>query len=170
MTTKEKIEVIRAYDNGYTIEYASLNNVIDEFWGDLLAPEFDFSRFKYRVKSNEKIKTTFRLGDVVVYKNDAGYPTPDRFEITKILKDGYELDDTIIRSIEYCKKEFINERDVLWYFEVYDSHQGRWSIFDAGRLTIDEMTKEYAPYDDHIHKFRPFYTLGFSMRELNDNG
>lgn len=170
MTTEEKIEVIRAYDNGEDIEYTNIDSVVEEFWGILLAPEFDFSRFKYRVKSNEKIKTTFRLGDVVVYKSEAGYPTPERYEITKVLKDGYELDETIIRSTEYCEKEFINERDVLWYFEVYDSLHGRWSIFDAGRLTIDEMTKEYAPYDDHIHKFRPFYTLGFSMRELNDNG
>ena len=170
MTTEEKVKVIRAYDNGEDIEYTSIDSVVEEFWGKLLSPEFDFSRFKYRVKSNKKFKTIFRLGDVVVYKSEVGYPIPDRYEITKILKDGYELDDTIFRSIEYCEKEFINERDVLWYFEVYDSTQGRWSIFDVGRLTIDEMTKEYAPYDDHIHKFRPFYTLGFSMRELNDNG
>lgn len=60
MTTKEKIEVIRAYDNGEDIEYTNIGSVVEEFWGNLLSPEFDFSRFKYRVKSNKKFKTIFK--------------------------------------------------------------------------------------------------------------
>lgn len=168
-TLKEKTAILEAMEKGLAIQYSKTDGETDD-WEDLKTSELDFALYTYRVNPNENFKNTFRLGDVVVYKSEVGYPVPDRYEITKILKDGYELDDTIIRSIEYCEKEFINERDVLWYFEVYDSNQGRWSIFDVGRLTIDEMTKEYAPYDDHIHKFRPFYTLGFSMRELNDNG
>ena len=59
MTTEEKVKVIRAYDNGEDIEYTSIDSVVEEFWGKLLSPEFDFSRFKYRVKSNEKFKKCF---------------------------------------------------------------------------------------------------------------
>ena len=53
MTTEEKIEVIRAYDNGEDIEYTNIDSVVEEFWGNLLSPEFDFSRFKYRVKEKD---------------------------------------------------------------------------------------------------------------------
>lgn len=56
MTTKEKIEVIRAYDNGEDIEYTNIDSVVEEFWGNLLSPEFDFSRFKYRVKGKYDVK------------------------------------------------------------------------------------------------------------------
>lgn len=56
MTTNEKIEVIRAYDNGEDIEYTSIDSVVEEFWGNLLSPEFDFSRFKYRVKGKDDVK------------------------------------------------------------------------------------------------------------------
>ena len=62
MTTKEKIEVIRAYDNGYTIEYTDINSVIDEYWGELLSPEFDFSRFKYSVKGKDAFSPSLDVG------------------------------------------------------------------------------------------------------------
>ena len=62
MTTKEKIEVIRAYDNGEDIEYTDINSVVEEFWGNLLAPEFDFSRFKYRVKGKDAFNPNLDVG------------------------------------------------------------------------------------------------------------
>lgn len=57
MTTEEKAEVIRAYDNGEDIEY--IDSVIEGLWGNLLSPEFDFSRFKYRVKGKDGFSPSF---------------------------------------------------------------------------------------------------------------
>lgn len=68
MTTEEKIEVIRAYDNGDDIEYTNIDSVVEEFWGNLLSPEFDFSRFKYRVKGKDAFKPSLDVGS----NNDNG--------------------------------------------------------------------------------------------------
>lgn len=172
-TLKEKIKILEAMDRGETIQYSETDGETDE-WEDLKTSELDFDLYTYRVKPNSKPRTNpdarFKVGDVLVLIIAEGELCPTRYKVIGVSDNYYEFDCTSPYSIKEADEDFINERDVLWYFEVYDSHQGRWSIFDVGRLTIDEMTKEYAPYDDHIHKFRPFYTLGFSMRELNDNG
>lgn len=172
-TLKEKIKILEAMDRGETIQYSETDGETDE-WEDLKTSELDFDLYTYRVKPNSKPRTNpdarFKVGDVLVLITAEGELCPTRYKVIGVSDNYYEFDCTSPYSIKEADEDFTNERDVLWYFEVYDSHQGRWSIFDVGRLTIDEMTKEYAPYDDHIHKFRPFYTLGFSMRELNDNG
>lgn len=172
-TLKEKIKILEAMDRGETIQYSETDGETDE-WEDLKTSELDFDLYTYRVKPNSKPRTNpdarFKVGDVLVLITAEGELCPTRYKVIGVSDNYYEFDCTSPYSIKEADEDFINERDVLWYFEVYDSCQGRWSIFDVGRLTIDEMTKEYAPYDDHIHKFRPFYTLGFSMRELNDNG
>lgn len=165
MTTEEKIEIIKAFSEGKPIE---VYNEDEDMWEAKIRDDWDFEEGKYRKEPEAAAK--FKAGDVLLAKKDEHQASPTRFEVTDIKLGHYCFKDHLDTPIIDVDKNYIDERDVLWYFEVYDSHQGRWSIFDVGRLTIDEMTKEYAPYDDHIHKFRPFYTLGFSMRELNDNG
>lgn len=49
-TTKEKIEIMQAYDRGEQIQISNDNNV----WEDIASPEFDWVNRDYRVKPKTK--------------------------------------------------------------------------------------------------------------------
>jgi len=61
VTTKEKIEVMEAYDNGATIEKATNNN---DDWQMIENPTWTWNIHRYRIKAN------FKDGDWVVIDND----------------------------------------------------------------------------------------------------
>jgi len=61
------------------------------------------------------------------------------------------------------EKEFINERDALWCFIIYDYVSKRYSIC-LFRKTMPEMDKEYAGHHDTL-SWKPIYGLGFKLKE-----
>ena len=52
MTTREKIEVMEAYERGEIIQYTSINGGF--IWSYLCTDDFDFIVSKYRIKPKEK--------------------------------------------------------------------------------------------------------------------
>ena len=80
MTTREKIEVLEAYERGEVIQYTAINGGF--IWVDLYTDDFDFIVSNYRIKPKEKklvtvyeymyqVKSTNRWTTLnILYKND----------------------------------------------------------------------------------------------------
>ena len=158
MTLKEKLEVIKAYAEGKTVE------VYDEDSDEGLAKQhdiWDFEYSQYRIKPDETPK--FKVGDKIVYKSDEGYATTEIYEVTKVTQEGYRLDDMIDRTPKYVEKDFINVRDVLWFFEMYDYATKKYYRHPT-RMTMAEMDEEFGANHDTL-SWKPMYSLGFKLKE-----
>ncbi|WXG60595.1 hypothetical protein VB002_02975 [Campylobacter concisus] len=161
MTLKEKIEVIRAYAEGKPVEVyvKSINQ-----WINKSENRWDFEEGKYRIKPNEATK--FKVGDRLVYKSDEDYTGGILvFEVTRVTKKSCILDGSMEKTHKFMKEEFIDERDVLWYFEFYDYSTKKYSMHPT-RMTMNEMDKEFGAHHDTL-SWQPMYHLGFRLKEDN---
>ena len=77
MTTKEKIEIMDAYDKGESIEYRIKGYTV---WVDEKNPVWDWASLEYRVKPKAK----FKVGDEIVFKEDEKTPLVPSGDIAKI--------------------------------------------------------------------------------------
>lgn len=112
MTLKEKIEVIKAYAEGKAVE------VYDEDSDEGLAKKhdiWDFEYSQYRIKP--EATTKFKVGDVLLAKEDEYQSNPTRFEVTDVKLECYCFKDHLDIPIIDVDKNYINERDVIWFFE-----------------------------------------------------
>lgn len=157
MTTEEKIEIIKAFSEGKPVEVWTIH----EEWETKRKDIWDFQHHIYRIKP--EASTKFKVGDIVVRICDEDWMMPDRRTIER-LKDGICLfaDGSDI-EIEDLERYYVNERDILWYFEFYDYATKKWSMHPT-RMTIPEMDKEYASNHDTL-KWVPMYNLGFKLKE-----
>ena len=158
ITLKEKVELITAYAEGKIVD---AYDTIFQRWFAKGTDTWDFDREEYRIRPNSAPK--FKVGDRLVYKSDEGSKDVERYEVTEATQEYYRLDDMINRTPEYVEKEFINERDVLWCFNIYDYVSKRYSIC-LFRKTISEMDKELAANHDTL-MWEPIYALGFKLKE-----
>ncbi len=158
ITTEEKIELIRAYAEGKTVD---VYDTIFQRWFAKGTDTWDFDREKYRIRPNSAPK--FKVGDRLVYKSDEGHEGIEVYEVTEATQEYYRLDDRVNKTPEYVEKEFINERDALWCFIIYDYVSKRYSIC-LFRKTMPEMDKEYAGHHDTL-SWKPIYGLGFILKE-----
>jgi hypothetical protein len=72
MTTKEKIEVMQAFEDGKDIEHRSFKSAK---WMSCLSPVWDWTNYKYRVKSEaleDRIKAQYSDYEVVMLVLDEG--------------------------------------------------------------------------------------------------
>ena len=158
ITLEEKIKLITAYAEGKPVE---AYDTIFRQWFEKGTDTWDFDREEYRIRPNSAPK--FKVGDRLVYKSDEGSKDVERYEVTEATQEYYRLDGKITRTPEYVEKEFINIKDVLWYFEVFDliSREGR--AYPV-RITMGDINKELAPYHD-VLMWGPMYSLGFKLKE-----
>lgn len=160
MTLEEKIKIITAYHNKETVERLYEYDGV-EVWQPVGLDAWNFELGQYRIKPNSAPK--FKVGDRLVYKSDEGYTDIEVYEVTEATQEFYRLDDMVNKTPEYVEKEFINERDVLWCFNIYDYVSKRYSIC-LFRKTIPEMDKEFAANHDTL-MWKPIYALGFKLKE-----
>ena len=160
MTLEEKIKIITAYHNKETVERLYEYDGV-EVWQPVGLDAWNFELGQYRIKPNSAPK--FKVGDRLVYKSDEGYTDIEVYEVTEATQEYYRLDDMVNKTPEYVEKEFINERDVLWCFNIYDYVSKRYSIC-LFRKTIPEMDKEFAANHDTL-MWKPIYALGFKLKE-----
>ena len=73
----------------------------------------------------------------------------------------------INRTPEYVEKEFINIKDILWYFKIYDHISKKYFIHPT-RKTIPEMDEEFEANHDTL-SWKPMYNLGFKLKENSWN-
>ena len=160
MTLEEKLEVIKAYAEGKVVE------VYTEDSGEGHAKQhdiWDFEYSQYRIKPEETTK--LKVGDRLVYKSDEGSKDVEIYKVTESTPEYYRLDDMINRTPEYVEKEFINIKDVLWYFEGKSLYKNEWSILcGATRQTIPNVEKLYKGKEE-VMFWKPIYTLGFKLKE-----
>lgn len=160
MTLEEKIKIITAYHNKETVERLYEYDGV-EVWQPVGLDAWNFELGQYCIKPNSAPK--FKVGDRLVYKSDEGYEDIEVYEVTEATQEFYRLDDMVNKTPEYVEKEFINERDVLWCFNIYDYVSKRYSIC-LFRKTIPEMDKEFAANHDTL-MWKPIYALGFKLKE-----
>lgn len=158
ITLEEKIKLITAYAEGKPVE---AYDTIFRRWFEKGTDTWDFDREEYRIKPSEDTK--FKVGDILVFIGDVNTPHVTTYEIIEIEQGYYRFSDESLRPIEEVEKEFINERDVLWCFNIYDYIFKRYSIC-LFRKTIPEMDEEFAANHDTL-SWEPAYSLGFKLKE-----
>lgn len=158
ITLEEKIELITAYAEGKIVD---AYDTIFQRWFAKGTDTWDFDREEYRIRPNSAPK--FKVGDRLVYKSDEGSKDVERYEVTEATQEFYRLDNMVNKTPEYVEKEFINIKDVLWYFELFDFISKELHIYPT-RISMSDINKELAPYHD-VLMWKPMYSFGFKLKE-----
>lgn len=158
ITLEEKVKLITAYAEGKIVD---AYDTIFHRWFAKGTDTWDFDREEYRIRPNSAPK--FKVGDRLVYKSDEDYEGVEIYEVTEATQEYYRLDDMINRTPEYVEKEFINIKDVLWYFELFDFISKEPLMYPT-RMTMSDIDKELAPYHD-VLMWKPMHSLGFKLKE-----
>ena len=159
MTAEEKLQVIKAYYEGKPVE---VYDPYISYWKDLKDDIWDFEVRLYRIKPKRTFK--FKLHDNLVCREDAAKPSPTIYTVMHVDDTGYTLNGVEFeKSPEIIEKEFINERDVLWYFEIYD-HVTKKHYMHSTRMTMAKMDEEFGAKGVTI-SWQPMYALGFKLKE-----
>lgn len=162
MTLEEKLEVIKAYAEGKPIEYFSKfhNN-----WFDKIHNIWDLEEGKYRIKPT-KATTKFSVGDNLVFKMDENTSAPVIYKVTKVKENFYDFYNTSPYTRNEAEQDFINVRDVLWYFEIYDYATKKYSMRPT-RMTMAEIDEEFGAHHDTL-SWKPMYNLGFKLKDITN--
>ena len=160
MTLEEKLEVIRGYAEGKPIE---VYNEDENVWETKIYDDWNFEEGKYRIKPEAVAK--FKAGDVLLAKEDEYQANPTRFEVSDIKQGCYCFKDYKDKPINDIDRDYINERDVLWFFEGKTIYGDKWSILcDLSRQRIPNMEELYKRQSDAI-VWQPIYSMGFKLKE-----
>ena len=158
MTTQEKINIMRFYDEGREIEIRCKDS--DNAWSkydNKLCGDFDFRAFEYRVNPRK-----FKIGDVVISKKLEGklLYSHAMSTINEIWTDTYFVDGGSRLSFE-SEDRFIKINEVLWYFESL-GQDGYWKKTNV-RMNFLEAKKEFEN-DESVLRYEPIYTMGFRLK------
>lgn len=164
MTTKEKIEVMQAYERGEKIERRSAN--CEEKWTFVIFPIWNWDKFEYRIRPKEKRSPKFKIGDVLVHLEKKGQPLyrGDIYRVVSIgekytaEEEGYQCKG----AYEHFERIFIKADDVLWYWE-YQNAFGEWEMTNA-RYTKSDLSNEVLGPNERETAI-PLYALGFRLPE-----
>ena len=160
ITLEEKIKLITAYAEGKPIE---VYNEDESVWETKIYDDWNFEEGEYRIKP--EAATKFKVGDIVVVREcDEDWMMPDRRTIERLKGGICHFADGSDIKIEDLDIHYVNERDVLWYFELYDYATKKYSMH-PNRMTIPEIAKEYASNHDTLKWWAPMYNLGFKLKE-----
>ena len=144
MIMERKIELLTAFEKGKTVE---IYHKPGSKWYKVNHDIWNFQDGTYRIKSDRDTK--FKVGDTLVFKDSEEGLCPMTYTITDIDETNYKFEYTSPTAIEEVNKDFINERDVLWYFEIYDYISKEYSMYPK-RITRAELEKEYASKHDTL--------------------
>lgn len=156
ITLEKKIELITAYAEGKAVE---AYDTIFRQWFEKGTDTWDFDREEYRIRPNSAPK--FKVGDKLVFKSDESRMNIGLYKVTEVTQESYTLDDMRERTLEHVEKEFINVREALWYFEIYDYAAKKYTMHPT-RMTIPEMDRELA--SNNTLSWEPIYALGFKIK------
>ena len=159
--TKQKIEVMQAYLAGKEIEYRLKNG--STFWIDISNPVWAWDASDYRIKPEAKITHDFKVGDIVILKNNCNGITVSLCHIYKVDRvngDSLWLD---ISSSCFSVDDYVKVDDALWYWE-YQHKNGLWCITSC-RFTKEGIIKHLSEYG--ATNLTPLYALGARLPEDN---
>ena len=158
ITLEEKIKLITAYAEGKIVD---AYDTIFQRWFAKGTDTWDFDREEYRISPNSAPK--FKIGDTLVFIGDVNTGDVAIYKIIEIKQGYYRFSDRSLRPVEEVEKEFINIKDVLWNFEIYDYATKKYSMHPT-RMTIPEMDEEFGANHDML-SWEPVYNLGFKIKE-----
>ena len=151
MTLEEKFELLKAYKEGKRVEvYDPASNK----WCEKINDIWDFKYGQYRIKPSDTFK--FKVNDVLVHKGDENKLSPSLYTVIDIDNTGYTLNgDEFEKSPSVIEKEYISERDVLWYFEIYDYVTKKYYMHST-RMTMAKMDEEFGT-NHYTLSWQPIY-------------
>nr|DAU39327.1 MAG TPA: hypothetical protein [Caudoviricetes sp.] len=172
MTNEEKLQVIKAYYEGKTIEV--FTPYLSD-WQNLQEDVWNFEKNLYRIKSTYISK--FKVHDTLVCREDEGKPFPTIYTVKAVDGKGYTLDNgEFEKSPEIIEKEYVLEKEVLWYFE-WKTTKGQFvKDFEVSEFKNDvlRISKNYRlSMDEAVEVVRntrtltdcyPMTSLGFRLR------
>lgn len=157
MMTKEKIEVMQAYESGEQIQ---ISNADKNEWGDIEDPSWNWVMYKYRIKPQ---KSKFKADEILVRLTHECTPLR-RCDIYRIIETTDKITAENVNGIQVqfdyddLDVDFVKADDVLWYWEYQDADD-RWekSDYRATRAEIEKLS--------NFHNFAPLYALGFRLSQ-----
>lgn len=159
MTTQEKIDIIKFYDEGREIEIRCKDS--DNAWSKYdnnLCGDFDFKAFEYRINPRK-----FKVGDVVISKKQEGKML---YQHTMETIDDIRIDFYIVNGGSHLSFEnedrFIKINELLWYFESL-GQDGYWKKTNI-RMSFLEAKKEFEN-DESVLRYEPIYAMGFRLKQ-----
>lgn len=157
MTTRDKIEVMDAYEKDGILERC-LKGSMD--WERVTEPVWNWEKYVYRIIPKER---KFKEGDKVIEK-DAQMLMLDEnngyiWTVKGYTQEGeVEFKGGVIMPENQVCEEYVKIDDALWYWE--------FKMSDGWHISQTRMTRAQARafVGDNV-EIAPFYALGFRIKE-----
>ena len=164
MTTRDKIEVMDAYEKDGILERC-LKGSMD--WERVLEPVWNWEKYVYRIIPK---KRKFEEGDKVIEKDAQmlsleGENDNYIWTVKEYTQEG-EVEfkgGAIIPKNQVCQ-EYIKIDDALWYWE-YRDENGKWKM-TFERSTVDGLNLNVTDAYCELSTATPIYALGFRLPKI----
>ena len=157
LTLDEKIEILRAYANGETIEEL-VENCGMKYWRAVTQDNWYFELNQYRIKPNSEPK--FKVGEFLVDKGEEGKANPEIYKCVRMADNWYYFDGGIERTKEFVHNNFIKFDDVLWFFTGITSDDTRVLLNDVMCTNLEAIKT----YGESIYNIEPISAMGFRLQ------
>lgn len=161
MTTRDKIEVMDAYEKGAILERC-LKGSMD--WERVVQPAWNWEKYVYRIIPK---KRKFEEGDKVIEKDAQMLPLEGENDNYIWTVKGYTQEGevefkggTIMPENQVCE-EYVKIDDALWYWE-YQDENGKWKM-TFERSTRDGLNLNVTDAYCELSTATPIYALGFRL-------
>ena len=161
MTTRDKIEVMDAYEKDGILERC-LKGSMD--WEQVIEPVWNWEKYVYRIIPK---KRKFEEGDKVIEKDAQMLSLEGENDNYIWTVKGYTQEGevefkggAIIPENQVCQ-EYIKIDDALWYWE-YRDENGKWKM-TFERSTVDGLNLNVTDAYCELSTATPIYALGFRL-------
>ena len=163
MTTRDKIEVMDAYEKDGILERC-LKGSMD--WERVAEPVWNREKYVYRIIPK---KRKFEEGDKVIEKDAQMLPLEGENDNYIWTVKGYtqegevEFKGGVIMPENQVCEEYVKIDDALWYWE-YRDENGKWKM-TFERSTVDGLNLNVTDAYCELSTATPIYALGFRLPE-----
>lgn len=157
MTLDEKIEILKAYSEGKTVEEL-VESCGMTYWRAVTQDNWYFELNQYRIKPNSEPK--FKVGEFLVDKGDEGKANPVIYKCVRMADNWYYFNGGIERTKEFVHNNFIKFDDVLWFFTGITADGTRVLLNDIMCTNLEAIKA----YGENIYNIEPIYSIGFRLQ------
>jgi len=161
MTTRDKIEVMDAYEKDGILERC-LKGSMD--WEQIVEPVWNWEKYVYRIIPK---KRKFEEGDKVIEKDAQmlsleGENNNYIWTVKGYTQEGkVEFKGGAIMPENQVCEEYVKIDDALWYWE-YRDENGKWKM-TFERSTVDGLNLNVTDAYCELSTATPIYALGFRL-------
>lgn len=157
MTLDEKIEILKAYSEGKTVEEL-VESCGMTYWRQVTQDNWYFELNQYRIKPNSEPK--FKVGNILLDLGEEGKANPSLYRCTGVSNNWYYFDGGIERTKEFVHNHFIDIDEVLWFFTGITSEDTRVLLNDVMCTNLEAIKT----YGESIYNIEPIYAMGFRQK------